>query len=58
MVLIAGAWIASGPASGHPIEILGRATSMPTIRELAAGITLGTVAIAMTFSRLKFIQKT
>jgi O-antigen/teichoic acid export membrane protein len=57
MVLIAGAWIASGPASGHPIEILGRATSMPTIRELAAGITLGTVAIAMTFSRLKFIQK-
>jgi O-antigen/teichoic acid export membrane protein len=57
MVLVAGAWIASGPASAPPIEILGRATSLPTFRELAAGTVLGTVAITLAFTRLKFIQK-
>lgn len=56
LVIAAGIWCGADPAELTTIEILGRSTTLPTIREIATGALLASIGASRAFSRLQRIK--
>lgn len=56
LVIAAGIWCSTGTMDFAPIEILGRSTTLPTLRELITGALLATFGASQALFRLQRIK--